>query len=353
MIGGNSAFGKGGYHHTILDRVIPVAMEQDNDSQARPITLRVPTVALDHPVMAIGGSRQETELIWTEKFPPLYGCNLVDRAKPGATVLGVDAAARNRYGPRLLLAVQNVGKGRSMAFTSDTTRSWGRDFETIWGEPINPALPLSERNCDSRYYRQFWVNAVRWLAAGRIGKTNNPVVLELAQSYCSPGQKVAANVKVRGSDLTSVENADVFLCLSTTGQSNVFVKASYDRVNQCYDADLVPSRDGTFTVSALAALNRQKLGEDRQLLVCESVDREIADLRARPDLMANLAQISGGKTLELTGKSVGDVSEIFGTPPPADIEYRHTPLWDKWWCLSLILILLTLEWSVRRLSGMA
>jgi uncharacterized membrane protein len=353
MIGGNSAFGKGGYHRTILDRVIPVAMEQDNDSQARSITLRVPAQALSHPVMAIGGSREESEQIWTEKFPPLYGCNLVDRAKPGATVLGVDAAARNRYGPRLLLAVQNIGKGRSMAFTSDTTRSWGRDFETIWGEPINPSLPLSERNCDSRYYRQFWVNAVRWLAAGRIGKTNNPVSLELAQSYCLPGEKVAASVKVRGNDLAPVDTADVVLCLSTTGQTNIYVEAGFDRVSQSYEADLLPAREGTFTVNAAATVKGHKLGEDRQLLVCESSDREMADLRANPVLMDDLSRISGGQSFSLSDNSSGGVSSIFGTPPPAEIEYRHTPLWDRWWWLSLLLVLLTVEWSVRRLSGMA
>ncbi len=353
MIGGNSAFGKGGYHRTILDRVIPVAMEQDNDSRARPITLRVPASAMNHPLMALGSTREETEQIWTEKFPTLYGCNLVDRAKPGATVLGVDATGRNQYGPRLLLAVQNVGKGRSMAFTSDTTRSWGRDFETIWGEPINPALPLTERNCDSRYYRQFWVNAVRWLAAGRIGKTNNPVELELAESYCSIGERVAASIKVRGNDLGIVDTAEVSLCLSTTGQTNVTIKAAFDRVSQAYEADLVPPRDGSFTVTASASLAGKKLGEDRQLLVCESGDREMADLRAKPELMANLARISGGKTFSLSEKSGPQLSSMFGSPPPANVEYRHTPLWDKWWWLGLILLLLTVEWSVRRLSGMA
>jgi uncharacterized membrane protein len=255
MIGGNSAFGKGGYHRTILDQIIPVAMQQENDSHARSISLRVPVGALAHPVMAIGSTRQETEQIWTEKFPTLYGCNLVDRAKPGAVVLGVDGAARNQYGPRLLLAVQNIGKGRSMAFTSDTTRSWGRDFETIWGEPINPALPLAEGNCDSRYYRQFWVNAVRWLAAGRIGKTNNPVVLELAESYCSTGEKVAASVKINGNDHVPLSTAKVALCLSTTGQTNVIIQAAYDRVTQTYEADLVPPRDGSYTVTATANVN--------------------------------------------------------------------------------------------------
>src|SRR5262249_17518984 len=108
-----------------------------------------------------------------------------------------------------------------------------------------------------------------------------------------------------------------------------------------------------FTVNATATLKGQKVGEDRQLLVCESADREMADLRAKPDLMENLSRISGGESFSLNSKSGSEISAIFGTPPPADIEYRRTPLWDKWWGLSLLVLLLTLEWSVRRLAGMA
>jgi hypothetical protein len=353
MIGGNSAFGKGGYHRTILDRIIPVAMERENDSLARPITLHVPPAAYTHPLMALGATREETELIWTEKFPLLHGCNLVDRAKPGATVLAVDATARNQYGPRLLMAVENIGKGRSMAFTSDTTRSWGKDFETIWGEPINASLPLRERNCDSRYFRQFWVNAVRWLAAGRIGRTNSPVTLELAHSYCSPGQKTAATVKVRDAELKPIEGVDVMLFLTEAGKANGPVKAVYDRANQCYLADLSTPAAGAFTVSAVAALKGKPLGDDRQLLVCESGDREMADLRAKPELMAELARVSGGKVFTIDQREATQFSSLFKASPPAACEYRRTPLWDKWWYLATILGCLTIEWGVRRLNGMA
>lgn len=352
MIGGNSAFGKGGYHRTILDRIIPVAMERENDSLARQISFHVPPSAYNHPIMSLGTTREESELIWA-KFPLLYGCNLVDRAKPGATVLGVDAMARNQYGPRLLLAVQNIGKGRSMAFTSDTTRSWGKDFETIWGEPIKASLPLRERNCDSRYYRQFWVNAVRWLAAGRIGRTNSPVTLELAQSYCSPEEKVAASVKIRDKELRTVEGAEVTLVLTDSGKTNPPVKATFDRVAQAYVADLSSSTTGNLTVTAYGTLKGKALGDDRQLLVCEAGDREMADLRAKPELMASLARMSGGKSFTLDPSASAQLASLVETAPLATSEYKRTPLWDKWWWLGGILGLLTIEWSARRLNGMA
>ena len=59
---------------------------------------------------------------------------------------------------------------------------------------------------------------------------------------------------------------------------------------------------GEFMVTASAAFKGVKFGEDRQLLVCESVDREMADVRAKPDLMAKISEVSHGK--------------VFSTRPP-------------------------------------
>jgi uncharacterized membrane protein len=353
MIGGNSAFGKGGYHRTILDRVIPVAMHQQNDSEARPFQLHVPAGAWNHPIIALGQNREETELIWTKKFPLLYGCNLVDRAKPGAIVLGDDPANRGIVGPRLLLAVQNVGKGRSMAFTSDTTRTWGKDFETLWGERINPALPLTESNCDGRYYRQFWVNAVRWLAAGKIGRTNSAVSLELAQSGCLPNENVKVGIKVRDKALRDVSTANVNVFLVAEGKTNLAGKATFDGTEHCYVANVKPPESGTYIVSAIAAIRGNKLGDDRQLLVCEDADREMGDLRAKPEVMGNLAQISGGKVLSITEKEPALAKSVFYKAPPVTVEYRHNPLWDRSWWLAAVLGMLSVEWAVRRLKGMA
>lgn len=353
MIGGNSAFGKGGYHRTILDRIIPVAMEQASDSDVRNIHMRVPSAAYSHPIMSIGATREETEAIWTRKFPVLYGCNRVDRAKPGAIILGEDPSYRNSFGPGLILAVQEIGKGRSMAFTSDTTRSWGRDFETLWGEPAHPGASISEANSDSRYYRHFWVNAVRWLASGKIGRTNTPVTLELARSYCFPSETVSAQVKVRDPEQRELSNAEVFLSLGTDGKTNAPLKLRYDPLARVYAADLHPNSAGTFTVRATARLNGATLGDDRQLLVSEAADVEMSEIRAQPELMSALAHDSGGKFSTVTDANSPIPTSLLASIPPATVEYRRTPMWDKWPWLLLILGLLSLEWSLRRVRGMA
>jgi uncharacterized membrane protein len=353
MIGGASAFGRGGYHRTILDRVIPVAMEQSEDLQTRPLQLQVPARAWQHPLMALGATPEQTQAIWTTKFPKLYGCNMVDHAKAGAIVLGQDPIRRNSSGPVLLMAAQQIGRGRSIAFTSDTTRSWGRDFETLWGEPLDPALPLSETNCDSRYYRQFWVNAVRWLAAGKQGKTNSAVTLELARSYTTPEEKVTARVKVREPQGREGSGTDVSVVLSAPQRSNITFKAVYEPVSRSYIAQVLPGARGEYTATATATRKGELLGQDQQLLVSEEVEREMTEIRAQPDLMARLAKLSGGQSFPATAANPKNITATFANKPEDLVEYQRRPLWDKAWLLGTLLGLLAVEWSLRRWKGLA
>ena len=353
MIGGNSAFGKGGYHRTLLDRIIPVAMEQESDSQGGALHLQLARGALAHPIMSIGTTPEETLKIWTSKFPMLYGFNRVDRAKPGATVLALNPLYNTVYGPGILLAVQEIGKGRSMAFTSDTTRTWGRDFETLWGEPIRPGAILSERNCDARYYQQFWVNAIRWLAQGKAGRTNNPVVLELAQSYCRPGESVTARVKVRNDEMKEISNAEVFLTLPNAAGTNGTIRARYDASTSTYFAELKPAAPGNLVISATALQGGVELGADRQLLVAEGTDIEMEDLRARPEFMAKLARDTKGENFSLASGGAISPGYVFAKAPEPKVEFRREALWDKATWLGAILGILALEWSIRRMRGLA
>ena len=132
----------------------------------------------------------------------------------------------------------------------------------------------------------------------------------------------------------------------------------YERVqtiaaSHAYVASISTPMTGNFTITASATFKGEKLGEDKQLLVCEDEDREMAELRARPDLMANIARASGGQVISSDAKDATKLAYSFDNLPPATVEYRRTPLWDKGWWLVAILGLLTIEWIVRRVNGMA
>src|SRR4030095_5429244 len=109
------------------------------------------------------------------------------------------------------------------------------------------ACAWTKKNCDSRYYRQFWVNAVRWLAAGKRGKTNSAVSLELARNYTTPGDRGGASVKLRDSHLREVTGAEVSVDLSAPGKSSLRFKAAYDPVSRAYNAQVLAPDAGDYT----------------------------------------------------------------------------------------------------------
>lgn len=353
MIGGNSAFGRGGYHQTLLDRIIPVAMEGAYDSSREDFQPRVPRAAWTHPIVAIGADAEETRRIWTEKFPTLHGINRMERAKPGALVLAYADNAPQGFDGDVLLAVQEVGRGRTMAFTSDTTRSWGSDFETLWGEARNPRWPVTEDNCDSRYYRRFWVNAIRWLAAGRSSRTNPPVLLDLSSSLVSPGTTASAAVRVRDAAQREVTDAEVTLYAGTGASSNAVGVARFDISRRAYVAPVTLHQPGTFVVTAVARRGGEPLGTDRQLLVAESVDPELADLQARPPVMEAIARAGEGRSHRVGPDDPRGIEELWAGLPEPLVEFRRNPLWDRPLFLALLLGLLVSEWSLRRWKGLA
>ena len=145
MIGGQKNFGPGNYQQTPIEKALPVFVgdtQMPQESQAF-----VPRLTADgaaHPAMegltpwfGVADQPPKTAL------PNLTGNVVVAKAKSGAQVLLIHPG---RSGPdgllQIVLASQFYGKGRSMAFTADTTWRWsfapgrqraGKPLQTLLG----------------------------------------------------------------------------------------------------------------------------------------------------------------------------------------------------------------------------
>ena len=82
-----------------------------------------------------------------EECPPFLGYNRAKLKKRAKLLATISRPYRNDEDP--LIAVWDYGNGRSMAFATDITPHWGTNF-IGW-----------------KYYKPFWVKAVKWLA-GRL-----------------------------------------------------------------------------------------------------------------------------------------------------------------------------------------
>ncbi|MBI1176530.1 hypothetical protein GC207_03740 [bacterium] len=350
MVGGETGFGAGYYDQTPVEKIIPVEMENSRDATDVSFQVRPSTAAMEHPILKMADDPAANRAIWA-KLPPFFGYNRVDRAKPGATVLWEHPSDRNQYGPRVILAVQQIGKGRSMAFTTDTTSAWGYQFERMWGEPTTDGL-ANRLSTDARYYKQFWVNAVRWLAANRFEKEQMPVKLELASSEVRPGEEVAFTAKPELLDGKPVGELKVQARLWDGDRLVQEAGLLWDESSGAWRGSVIPDRVGKFTLKLTATNPEGQSTEAAHLLNVSELDREMAQVRARPELLEQLARETSGTVLRLDS-SPEDVQTALAGLNVISVKYEKRPLWDTWVWLALIIGLLTTEWVIRRTGGLA
>jgi uncharacterized membrane protein len=118
MVGGYMSFsgidGRARYHASPLASVLPVTMLDCDDRVEMPEGLNASFPNPDHPALG------DTPADW----PILLGYNKL-KAKPSSTVIA-------SYGDDPLLVVDEVGKGRSVAFASDVAPHWAPNEFMSW-----------------------------------------------------------------------------------------------------------------------------------------------------------------------------------------------------------------------------
>lgn len=346
MVGGDTSFGSGYFDQTPIEKVIPVAMSGSRNNVHSSFQIRPAREALGHPILQVAEGGEANRSAW-DKMPPFFGYNLVDHAKAGATVLWSHPTARNQFGPHVILAVQSIGKGRSMAFTTDTTAAWGEAFERQWGEPSDSGL-----GNDTRYYKQFWVNAVRWLAAHRFEREHMPVKLELETSETRPEEGIAFSATVELLDGKSAEDLTAEARLWEGERLSQEIDLLWDGSADAWRGIATPDAKGRFALKFSLVDPDGRSTTVTHLIHANERDVEMAAIRARPELLEELATATGGRVLRLDSSDDAVRAALSGLRV-ASVKFEKEPLWDTWVWLLCLVGLLTVEWTVRRSGGLA
>lgn len=355
MVGGYFAFGEGGYAKTSIDRMLPVEMNAHDDHEndinfnwkVTDEAWRSESNGGPHPIMLVDKDEEKSRAAW-ERLPAFHGFSKTTRHKSGATPLAVVAGDdyETAYGPATILAVQLYGNGRSMAFTTDTTGSWGTEWEDGWG-PLNESS-LEERN---RYYKTFWKNAVRWLAHNRMQAPNQLVRIDTDRLVYGRGEVPEVRVKVLNEDIEPTTEAKVSLTITgpdgKTTQATVFPKYEEPGI---YERKLELGGVGRYEIEAVALLGKEELGRDKAILQVRPASAELRMISQNVALLKSIAEQSGGKYFPL--EKAGELPKSLRESTHTIVRHRDNDLWDRPWIFALIILLLCGEWFLRKQNGL-
>ena len=293
-----------------------------------------------HPIFQVSDKDNDEVL---DSIPYFRGCSRVQRAKPAAVTLAEHPFYRTAFGPMPLIAVQQYGNGRSMAFVSDTTAGWGELFENDWG-----------KDGDNRYFRRFWQNAFRWLGQYRLSRPSKYVLLETDKASYGSDEDIPLTAEVNDEDFNPTSNARVTVRISGPDgyRNEVALTPDFKKAGR-YAGSFKPPREGRYDAEAYAYLGGAQLDTDFIQVDVAKPNVEFKNYVRNESLLKRLAQFTGGRVV--TPDEAIHLPQIIRENQglAAKSLTETVPMWDKWPFLAILFILLTTEWVLRKRVGLA
>ena len=335
MLGGTRAFDSGGYAETALGEVLPVELDGKGSFDVRgPVQAALTPAGKAHPITRLLPDPKANEEAW-RKLPALTGINHV-RGVRGESLLSAGSGAGPGATP--LLAVGRFGKGRTLALMTDDAWRW--NFIAV-GNKETPQHHL-------KLVRQ----AVRWLAQERSFQQVQIRPVTATQ----PGEKTEIKLHVLKDDFTPTREASVQLRIFSPEGEPIPVVAAAARDEGDYTAEFTPTREGTYRIEAEASLGGKVLGRDQNSFTAAYFYGEADDGLPRLELLQQLAEKNHGEYLpiaEWNEQALERIAARLESIAPSEIvEQRQTKLWNNLWPFSIMLLLLSAEWWMRRKWGL-
>lgn len=278
-----------------------------------------------HPVLRLGESPDETLRRWSSA-PPLASITAAGQPRPGAQVLAVAAVSG---ADRPVLAVQRFGEGRTMVFAGEASWRW-----------------KMQRPLEDRLYDTFWRQAARWLTA----PSPDPVTIDV-EGDLQPGRTGAISVLVRDAAFQPVRDASVdVLVRDDAGRSETVRATLQDSARGRYEAAWTPGARGLVRLSAAARRGADRLASSEHAVFAGGADLETTDPRRHDDVLARLAESSGGRALNLD--DLEELPRWLQARVDASPAMTTRELWHGPWTFLAVVALLCVEWTLRRRWGL-
>ena len=318
MLGGEAAFGPGGYADTPVADLLPVRLGGRGDRQFKDaFMLQLTDDGKAHPIFQgtlefFAGPAEAPD----KALPQLGGSTEVLGRKPGASVLAVNPDKTAHDGnPMIVVAAQQYGAGRTVAFTADTTWRWLFQMKGMGRETP---------------YVKFWGQAIRWLAREEVkAREQKPGITAFADRRAyDPGEEVHIFASARVEGGLATNDALLYASIAAPAGTKTPVQLTYvPGTAGEYEGTFEPPAPGGYAVTVSATLNDEPLGEKVELdfrVGSPNLEFDALDLNER--LLKRIASETGGQYRSLI--RLDDLIGNLRTAERLKRSHREVSLWD-------------------------
>ena len=332
LLGGQHNYSAGGYGATRLGELFPVKLT----ANTLPAGQLDPTQHLKKKIQILPTPDGESHFLMVldpnaneqawRSLPPMNGAN---KLVPRNGAVGI--LAESAEGDPLLLAT-DVGRSRVAALAFDETWLW-------------------HLNGRGEAHQKFWQQMLLWLAH-KEQDGDQPLWVKVDPRNFAPGAKVPIQMGLRDEKKQPVENAEYQV--EIIGPDGQKLSATPQKQPGGASADFTETTlPGDYWVSVRAKVGGKSVGLPTiTRFIVEARDIELDNPAADPDLLAEIAVLTGGSVVppEKLGTFMDDLLKSgISTELTRN---RMVNLWDNWPLLLVFASVMTLEWFVRKKNGL-
>jgi uncharacterized membrane protein len=327
MIGGHQTFGAGGWGQTRLAGILPIEMPPDTPQLSQPQKILPARDGLSHYIMQIASPEQNRSR-W-DQLLPLPGANLlVLKDRSLAQLLAV-----SDQGHPMLIG-QMVGNSRILVFAGDETWRW-----RLQGKFVEE-------------HKRFWRQIILWLTKKETDD-DQPVWILANPRDLTPGKPTELTFGARDANSQPVLDAEFDVTVADPDGKLLTLPqvSSVATGKHVFDQTLKP---GDYWARVRASRNGQAIaGIAVTRFHVNARDPELDDPSADYSMLKEISIASGGELLtsdQLIERLDRWAAE--GLPGLTLIRQEQMSLWDNWFVLLLLVVLLGFEWAIRKKRGL-
>ena len=286
------------------------------------------------PLLRLSGDDAENDARWRQ-LPQLQGVFVTGRIKPGATVLMEHPLLQYQNQALPVLTTQRYGSGRSVALA--TASSWRWQMMMAAADQSHEIL---------------WRQLLRWLAVSAPER----VTVEFDREFYNVGDEVHVTATVLNLDYEPDNDATLWMQVNAPLDILVDQSMEWDiEEDGVYRGSFIVEEEGVYDllvdVASAAGERRSGESEKRAPFVVTPSLQEFNNAGMDRGLLARIAELSGGRYFDLS--DIDQLASAVQFTPNAYSEQVRDDLWDQPWLLVLLISLLILDWTARRLKGLS
>jgi hypothetical protein len=265
-------------------------------------------------------------------LPPALQINSEYIAKPEAEVIAWIKANNIPLNSPLILT-KRIGSKRSVTVLA----------KDIWRWKLQTAVK------DLDLFDKFISNSVKWLHSTDEEKQ---VRIKTSKKIYSLGEEIEFSGEVYDELFNPVSDAEVTVNISGSDQKNEIKLTSLG--SGLYEGKFQGNKPGDYSFSGSALEGQKKLGTDAGKFNIGEIDIEMVDPRMNYEFLSSLAGQTGGKFFTYNNYSqLFDIlNKLNKESAKEKINVSEINLWSDEWLLGLTILIFSLEWFIRKRSGM-